>query len=133
MNSNPLFYKIKTCHLTGCVNYHMSIVENVETTMAILFDLHALTNGIIPKSMTISTASHVQYMDINGTIHIRPRAMAPVDPFDIVNFRLVSSSHPFNTYPSLDTSLEPMINLYLKHHQKSCLETSYTRKLERPR
>ena len=127
MEGNKLFYKTKMCDSTACRNHHMVVVEKIETNIVVFFDIHALNNGIIPKSATVSTATHLQYMDINGTIHIRPNVAVPVDSHEIVNFRLIASIYPFTTYASLDTPLEPVNDIYQKHLVKQSLELRYDR------
>ena len=44
-----------------------------------------------------------------------------------VNFRLLRSPDRFSRYPSLETSLEPSIDIYENHLQKMCLELRYDR------
>ena len=127
MDGNKLFYKTKTCSSKGCVNYHMSVVEKIEANICVLFDIHALNNRIIPKSTSLSEATHLQYIDINGTIHFRPRGMMSPVFTDIVNFRLLTSAHPFSRFQSLETPLEPVIDIYDKHLVKPRLELRYDR------
>ena len=100
MEGKRLYFSTKTCDSTVCQNYHMAVVEKVETNMVALFDIHALNNRIIPKATTLSQATHMQYMDINGTIHIRPTGMVPEALSNIVNFRLLTSAHliPFRVF-----------------------------------
>ena len=127
MEGKRLFYNTKTCDSTGCGNYHMAVVEKIEANINALFDIHALNNRIIPKSTSISVATHMQYMDINGVIHIRPTGMAPPVLSDIVNFRQLTSAHPFSCFQSIETPLEPVIDIYEEHLVKPCLEVRFDR------
>ena len=127
MEGKRLFYNTKPCNLTVCGNYHMAVVEKIETNIVALFDIHALNNRIIPESTSISEATHMQYMDINGVIHIRPISMGPPMLSDVVNFRLLTSTHPFACFQSIETSLESAIDIYEKHLVKPCLELRYDR------
>ena len=127
MEGKKLFYNTKPCNLTVCGNYHMAVVEKIETNIVVLFDIHALNNRIIPKSTSISEATHMQYMDINGTIHIIPMNVGPPMLSDVVNFRLLTSTDPFTFFQSIETSLEPVIDIYEKHLVKPCLEVRYDR------
>ena len=122
MDGNKLFYKTKTCESTGCRNYHMAVVEKIESNIVVLFDIHALNNRIIPKSTSLSEATHMQYMDINGTIHIRPRGLEPRVLSDIVNFRLLAAFPPLASFQSIETPLEPVIDIYDNHLVKPRLE-----------
>ena len=127
MEGKRLYFSTKTCNFTGCQNYYMAVVEKIEANMFALFDIHALNNRIIPKPTTISQATHMQYMDINGTIHIRPCGMVAEALSCIVNFRLLTSLHPFSCYQSIETPLEPVIDIYEDHLIKQCLEVRYDR------
>ena len=125
MEGKRLFYVTKTCNST----VHRLLVEKIETNILALFDVHALYNRIIPKSSSISEATHLQYIDINGTIHIRPTADGPATSSDIVNFRLLTSPHRFFRYQSLETPLEPLLDLYQEHLMKPSLEVRFDRKI----
>ena len=120
MDGKRLYFSTKMCDPTCCSNYHSILVGKIETSIMALFDISALSNGIIPKPTTLLEATHIQYIDINGTIHIRPFGMVVEPLSDIVNFRLLRSSELFTCYPSLETSLEPIIDIYRVHLQKLC-------------
>ena len=90
MEAKRLYYSTKMCHSTVCQNYHMNVVEKMEAIIMTLFDTHALNNRIVPKPTTISEATHMQYIDVNGTIHIRPSGMV-VEPLHHPNgLRVIS-------------------------------------------
>ena len=122
MEGKRLYYSKKMCGCTMCRNYHTIDIENIEENIIALFDIHALNNGIIPKPTTLLRATHSQYIDITGTIHIRPMGMVP-DPFlDVVNLRLLTLPNPFLCYQSIETHLEPVIELYEEHLEKPNLK-----------
>ena len=122
MEGKRLYFSTKMCDSTSCSNYHSTFIKKIEENIIALFDIHALINGIIPKPTTISESTHMQYIDVNGTIHIRPSGMV-VEPLSgIVNFRLLRSPERFTCYQSIETSLEPIIDIYQIHLQKMCLE-----------
>ena len=127
MEGKRLYFSTKMCDYTCCSNYHSILVKKIETSILALFDIHALSNGIIPSPRTISESTHMQYIDVNGTIHIRPSGMVVEPLSSIVNFRLLRSPDRFSRYPSLETSLELSIDIYENHLQKMCLELRYDR------
>ena len=128
MEGKRLYFSTKMCNSTGCTNYHSILVEKIEASIIALFDIHALSNRIIPKPTTISEATHMQYIDVNGTVHIRPSGMVVEPLSSIVNFRLLTSPERFTCYQSLETPIEPEIHIYENHLQKLCLELRYDRR-----
>ena len=125
MEGKRLFFAKKPCNSP----VHKLLVEKIETNILVLFDVHALNNRIIPKYSSLSEATHFQYIDINGTIHIRPTADGSATSSDIVNFRLLTSAHRFFSYQSLETPLEPLLDLYQKHLVKPSLKVRYDRQI----
>ena len=127
MEGKRLYFSMKMCDSTCCSNYHSILVKKIEENIIALFNIHALINGIIPKPTTLSESTHMQYIDVNGTIHIRPSGMVVEPLSSIVNFRLLRSPERFRCYKSIETSLEPIIDIYQIHLQKLCLEVRYDR------
>ena len=127
MEGKRLYFSTKMCDSTCCSNYHSILVKKIEANITALFDIHALSNRIIPKPTTVSKATHMQYIDVNGAIHIRPSGMVVEPLSNIINFRLLTSPERFTCYRSLETSLEPSIYIYENHLQKLCLELRYYR------
>ena len=113
-----LYYSIKMCGNSVCRNYHILDINNIENAITILFDVHALINGIIPKQTTLEKATHAQYIDITGTIHIRPMGMIPDPYLDIVNLRLLTLPDPYSCYSSIETTLVLALEAYEDHLQK---------------
>ena len=118
MEVKRLYFSKKSCDSTFCSNYHSLIVGEIETSIIALFDMFASSHGIVPIPTTLLEATHIQYIDINGTIHICPFGMVVELISDIVNFRLLRSFELFKCYPSMETTLEPVIDLYENHLQK---------------
>ena len=125
MEGKKLFFVTKSCNSP----VHKLLVEKIETNILTLFDVHALNNRIIPKCSSLLEATHFQYIDINGTIHIRPMREGGLISSDVVNFRLLTSPHRFFRYQSLETPLEPLLDLYQEHLVKPSLEVRYDRKI----
>ena len=127
MEGKRLYFSKKRCGSTACVNYHSILVEKIEANIIALFDNHALSNRIIPIPVAISEATHMQYIDVNGTVHIYPSGMVVEHLSSIVNFRHLLAPERFTRYQSLETPLEPMIHIYEKHLKKLRLELRYDR------
>ena len=127
MEGKRLYFSKKMCDSMFCSNYHSILVGKIETSIMTLFDISALSNGIIPKPTTLLEATHMQYIDVNGTIHIRPSGMVVEPLSSIVNFRLLRLPERFRCYQSIETSLDPIIDIYENHLQKLCLELQYDR------
>ena len=110
MEGKRLFFAKKPCNSP----VHKLLVERIEKDILTLFDVHALNNRIIPKYSSISESTHMQYIDINGTIHIRPTADRSATLSDIVNFRLLTSPHRFSRYQSLELTSNHC-SIYIKN------------------
>ena len=118
MEGKRLYFSKKRCDSTVCENYHSILVNQIETTITVLFDMFAANHGINPIPVSLLEATHIQYIDINGTMHICSFGTL-VDPIsDIINFRLLRSYELFRCYSSMETTLSPIIELYEKHLQK---------------
>ena len=120
MEGKRLFFPTKTCDSTGCVNNHTAGIENIENYIIALFDCQLLDNRILPNPTCLEKATHMQYMDINGTIHILPRGLETQVLSDIVNFRLLTVFPPLASFPPLETKLGRVIEAYNKHLVKPC-------------
>ena len=123
MEGKRLYFSKKRCDSSFCENYHSIIVNQIETTITVLFDMFALSHEISPIPVSLLEATHIQYIDINGTMHICPFGTVVNPISDIVNFRLLKSTELFKSYPSMETTIAPIIDLYENHLQKTCLET----------
>ena len=118
MEGKRLYFSKKRCDSAVCENYHSILVNQTETTITVLFDMFAVNYGINPIPVSLLEATHIQYIDINGTMHICPFGTV-VDPVSsIVNFRLLKSSELFKSYPSMETTIGHIIDLYEDHLEK---------------
>ena len=115
MEGKRLYYNTKVCASTACANNHLTAIEEIEDNIVVLFDIQAMNSSIIPKSTTIERATHMQYMDINGFIHILPIGLETIMLTDIVNFRLLTALTPLDYFPSLQASLEDVVDFYENH------------------
>ena len=122
MEGKRLYYSTKMCGNSMCRNFHTLDIADIEKNIITLFDIHALSNGIIPKPTNLSKATHSQYIDITGVIHIRPMGMIPDPYLDVVNLRLLALPNPYSCYLSIETNLEHVIELYEKHLVKPDLK-----------
>ena len=116
MEGKRLYFSKKRCDSAFCENYHSILVNQIETTITV-------NHGINPIPVSLLEATHIQYVDINGMMRICSFGTL-VDPIsDIINFRLLRTFELFRCYPSMETTLSPVIELYEKHLQKTCLES----------
>ena len=131
MDGKRLFYTTKKkCGSMACQTYHKVLVEKIEKNIIALFNIHVLNNKIIPSSTSLSESTHTQYIDINGVIHIRSKGLESWVMSDIVNFRLLKARSPLDYFQSLETPLEPVLELYDKHLVKPRLELRYDRRIK---
>ena len=103
MEGNRLFYTIKLCDATNCVNNHVPKVEKIEKHIIAWFNYQLLANNLAPfvspGPTYLSQATHIQYIDTDGTVHISPIERPP---YNIVNFRLLAISRWANLFGSLE-------------------------------
>ena len=114
MEGKRLVYDKKMCNRVECLYPHINLINKLEDNIVILFDMHALSNGIIPGKATIEGVTHSQYIDINGVIHIRQIGDEPFF-FDIINFRILKAPQATLFVKSLETPFEPLMPFYAKH------------------
>ena len=96
MGTDALFYKLKLCDATNCANHHVAMVEKIEKNIIDNFNYQLSANNLDPFFNTnpayVVEATHIQYIDENGIIHIRPRATEESVVPNIINFRLITIS-----------------------------------------
>ena len=95
MESVKLFYCIKLCDEVDCFNNHLTSIYKIEDHIMGCFKAHVirdkLFNYLSAKDVTVSEATHMQYLDSDGFIHIASLASKETLPgFKVVNFRLLS-------------------------------------------
>ena len=119
MEGKRLFYNTKMCDATNCANNHASKIEQIEKHIITLFDSQLSDNNIVFAEPTrLLQATHIQYLDKRGKIHIRPRTETWVLS-DIVNFR------PLIVFPSIgsleinEVNIGGLLEAYNKHLVKS--------------
>ena len=108
MEGNRLFYTLKLCDATNCANDHVSMVEKIEKNIIANFNYQLSANNLTPfvspGPTYLAQATHIQYIDTNGIIHIHARATGKQLTPNIVNFRLLAIS-PWATF--LGGAFEP--------------------------
>ena len=108
MEGNRLFYTIKLCDATNCVNSHVPKVEKIEKHIIARFKYQLSANNLAlfvsPGPTYLAQATHIQYIDTNGIIHIKPKkVMKELPLYNIINFRLLAISRWANLFGYLDT------------------------------
>ena len=95
MISVKLFYCVKLCDEVNCFDNHLANIYKIEDHIKGCFKAHVirdkLFNYLSVKDVTVSEATHMQYLDSDG--FIRTVSMASKDPLPnpkIINFRLLS-------------------------------------------
>ena len=96
MEGNRLFYTIKMCDATNCANNHIFKVETIEKGIIACFNHQLSANNLLhfvsPGPTYLARATHIQYLDTDGTIHIRPKSTEKQLTPNIINFRLLTIS-----------------------------------------
>ena len=94
MEGNRLFYTLKMCDATNCVNSHVPKVEKIEKHIIewlnYQLSVNNLTPFVLPEPTYLARATHIQYIDTDGIIHIRPKATEKQLMPNIINFRLLA-------------------------------------------
>ena len=96
MTGLRLFFDLKLCDATDCVNNHLLKVGNIEKNIVFHFDIQLIKNKLkpyfLPRKTSIDDVTHIQYMDELGIICFAPFTMDTVTtmPCPMVNFRLLS-------------------------------------------
>ena len=135
MAGSRLFFDLKLCDATDCVNNHIVKVGKIEKNIVFHFDIQLIKNNLrpffLPYKTAIENVTHIQYMDTLGIIHIDPFTQETIStmPFPIVNFRLLTRN--FNTFgfeiyglnnPHIYYNIEE-VELYHEHLDKNPIIT----------
>ena len=116
MEGKRLFYDLKMCDATDCVNNHAPKIEKIENHIIGLFDSQLVANNIVSTRPTcLERATHIQYVDINGTIHIRPRGTETQVLSDIVNFRLLTVLPSLGSLVTSEVKIGCLLEAYNNH------------------
>ena len=122
MEGNRLFYSIKLCDATDCVNKHVSKVEQIEKYIISCFDRQLSDNNLLPfvspGPTYLAQATHIQYLDGNGMAHIKSKATEKQLTPHVINFRLLALSRWANLLGSLkpyEVGNKPLLIAYSNH------------------
>ena len=74
MESVKLFYCVKLCDETNCFNNHIAKIYQIEDQIKSCFKTHLVRDKFLSygfwHEVTVSEASHMQYLDPDGFIHV---------------------------------------------------------------
>ena len=101
MESVKLFYCVKPCDEMNCFNNHTAKIYKIEDHIKSCFKTHLIRDKFLSYGFwheaTVSEATHMQYLDSYGFIHVV--SLASKEPIQgsklIINFRLLSYSPGF--------------------------------------
>ena len=124
MESVKLFYCVKSCDKTNCFNNHIAKIYKIEDHIKSCFKTHLIRNKFLRCSFwheaTVSEATHMQYLDSDGFIHVVSLASKePIQGSKLINFRLLYYSPgfisfanvpPFELCPGAKFSLKAYVN-----------------------
>ena len=129
MESVKLFYHVKPRVETNCFNNHIAKIYRVEDHIKSCFKTQLIRDKFLSYGFwheaTVSEATHMQYLDSNGFIHVV--SLMSKEPILghklIINFRLLSYSPGFIRFanvPSFELCLGAKLFLknYFDHLQK---------------
>ena len=123
MESVKLFYSVKLCDETNCFNNHIAKMYRVEDHIKSCFKTQLIRDKFLSYGFwheaTVSEATHMQYLDSDGFIHVV--SLASKEPILrhklIINFRLLSYSPGFIRFanvPSFELCLG--VKFFLKNY-----------------
>ena len=125
MASVKLFYCVKLCDEPGCFNDHLAKIYKIENYIKGCFKAQIvrdkLFNYTFSHNATVSEATHMQYLDAEGFIHIASLALKETLPGSkVINFRLLSLSQWYhlatNVKPfELDPGAKSFLKAYVNH------------------
>ena len=125
MESVKLFYCVKSCDETNCFNNHIAKMYRVEDHIKSCFKIHLIRDKFLSYGFwheaTVSEASHIQYLDSDGFIHVVSLASKePIQGSKLINFRLLSYFPGFSRFtnvPPFELSLgaKSLLKFYTRH------------------
>ena len=100
MESVKLFYCVKLCDKTNCSNNHIAKIYKIEDHIKSCFKTHLIRHKFLSYGFwheaTVSEATHMQYLDSDGFIHVVSlTSKEPILGHKLINFRLLSYSPGF--------------------------------------
>ena len=120
MASVKLFYCVKLCDEVDCFTNHLAKIYKIEDHIKCCFKAHIvrdkLFNYVLDHNATVSEATHMQYLDAKGFIHIASLASEePLPGSKVINFRLISLSKWYHLATDVKPyDLEPGAKSFLK-------------------
>ena len=106
MESVKLFYCVKLCDEVNCFNNHISKIYKIQDHIEDCFKAHVirdrLFNYVFWHDATVSEATHMQYLDSDGFIHIASLDSKDALPgYKVINFRLLSITKGFQRFANV--------------------------------
>ena len=97
MASVNFFYCVKLCDEPGCYDNHINKIYKIEDHIKSCFKAHIvrdkLFNYVFSHNASVFEATHMQYLDAEGFIHIVSLdAKRPLSSSKVINFRLLTLS-----------------------------------------
>ena len=125
MSSVNFLYCVKLCDDPGCLGNHIKMIYKIENHIKWCFKAHIvrnkLFNYVLSHNAMVSEATHMQYLDAEGRIHIASLSSKETLPGSkVINFRLLSLSkwcEVFtNTKPfELELGAKSLLWMYQNH------------------
>ena len=125
MESVKLFYCVKLCDETNCFNNHIAKIYKIEDHIKSCFKTHLIRNKFLRygfwQEATVSEASHLQYLDSDGFIHVVSlTSKEPIQGSKLINFRLLCYFPGFSRFtnvPPFELSLgaKSLLKFYTRH------------------
>ena len=106
MDSVKLFYCVKLCDEVDCFNNHIAKIYKIEDHIKGCFKAHVIRDKILNYVFwhvaTVSEATHMQYLDSDGFIHIASLNSKDTLPGSkVINFRLLSLTKGFDRFANV--------------------------------
>ena len=128
MESVKLFYCVKSCDEMNCFNNHIAKIYKIEDHIKSCFKTHLIRDKFLSYGFwyeaTVSEATHIQYIDSDGFIHVVSLASKePILGHKLINFRLlyyfprfirVANVPPFELCLGAKSSLKAYVNHLIK-------------------
>ena len=128
MESVKLFYCVKLCDETNCSNNHIAKIYKIEDHIKSCFKTHLIRDKFLSYGFwheaTVSEATHMQYLDSDGFIHVVSLASKElILGHKLINFRLLSYSPGFGRFADLPPfelclGAKFFLKVYTNHLQK---------------
>ena len=125
MASVNFFYCVKLCDEPGCYDKHINKIYKIEDHIKSCFKAHIvrdkLFNYVLAHNALVPEATHMQYLDEEGFIHIV--SLSSTDPLPgskVINFRLLSLSRWYHLATvvkpfELDLGAKSFLKSYANH------------------